>query len=113
MFEPRAYTPDEVREQFLRSIIGMIAYWNSENGSNVSLLRSNRDRLEGLTHSILVLLDGGHGMMPAFEMRPACTKEDQEFRRAQQMHWYDSTQVMNPCQLHDEFWAMIAARKKS
>jgi hypothetical protein len=69
--EPRAHTTEEVRQRFLDHICGMISYWNSEVGSNVPKNYSSRERLEGLVHSILVMLDGGSADMPAFDISPS------------------------------------------
>jgi len=104
--EPRAHTTEEVRQRFLDHICGMISYWNSEVGSNVPKNYSSRERLEGLVHSILVMLDGGSADMPAFDISPSPHPDDKEFNKEQGCNWYEPGQVMNDCQLHDQYNAM-------
>lgn len=110
--EPRAYTPEEVRERFLNNVIGMIAYWNGEGGSNVPKDSSSRHRLEGLAHSILVMIDGGNGFMPSFDLSPSPHPDDKQYYKDNGENWYEPDQVMNDCQLHEEFWAKINSRAK-
>lgn len=104
--EPRAYTSEEERKKFLDHICGMISYWNSEGRSNVPKDLSSRERLEGLVHSILVMIDGGSGGMPAFDISPAPHPDDKEFNKKQGCNWYEPGEIMNDCQLHDQYNAM-------
>lgn len=104
--EPRAYTAEEERKRFLDHICGMISYWNSEGSSNVPKEYDSRKRMEGLVHSILVMLDGGSGDMPAFDIYPAPHPDDKEFHISNGENWHDPEVLMNDCQLHDEYNAM-------
>lgn len=103
--KPRAYTEEEVREKFLNQIRSLITYWNGESGSNVPKEHTSRERMEGLVHSILVMFDGGSGMMPAFNISVVSTDDDMEFFKEQGENWYVDGQVINDCQLHEEFFA--------
>lgn len=104
--EPRAYTPEEVRQHFLDHICRMISYWNGEDGSNVPKDYSSRERLEGLAHSILVMIDGRSGNMPAFDISPSPHPDDKEYLKKNGENWYEPGEVMNNCQLHDQYNAM-------
>lgn len=103
---PREYTAEEVRKMFLEYICHMIAYWNSEGNSNVAKNSSSRERLEGLVHSILVMIDGGTGGLPAFDIIPSSHPDAKEFHISQGENWFPDNVVINDCQLHDEYWAM-------
>ncbi len=79
---PRVYTADEVRTRFLTHVAGLIQYWDEvERGG------SQRERLEGVVHSILVALDGNAIALPGFVVAPAphpsdrayCAKEGENF----------------------------------
>lgn len=54
----RAYTEEEIRTEFFNYVWNSIDYWAGEKGSNVPEEYDTRERLEGLTHSLLALLDG-------------------------------------------------------
>jgi hypothetical protein len=79
---PRVYTVNEVREKFLTHVAGLIQYWvEAQSGGSL------RERLEGLTHSILVALDGNAIALPGFVVAPAphpsdrayCVKEGENY----------------------------------
>lgn len=71
----RELTTQEVQEKFLRTVWGQIAYWNNENRAETSL-----DKLEGLAHSMLSLIDGSVGFMPSFILAPMPHKDDKPYR---------------------------------
>jgi hypothetical protein len=70
----REYTKDEVREMFLSKIWNTIHYWDKTQTENPT----QKDRLEGLAFSILVLLDGGTEL-PGFIVAPLPHESDKEF----------------------------------
>lgn len=106
MKEPAAFTAEEERKAFLNSICGMISYWNSEGLSNVPKDYNSRQRLEGLVHSILVLIDGGSGTMPKYNISPAPHPDDKDYHISNGEKWHDPDVIINDCQLHDEYNAM-------
>ena len=101
--EPRAYTAEEEREAFLDHICDLISYWNCEGSSNVPKEYTSRQRMEGLVHSILVTLDGGSGMMPAYDISCAPHPDDIEYHNKNGENWHEPGLVINDCQLHDEY----------
>jgi len=101
--EPRAFTAEEMRAKFLNHIIAMIGYWNSEGGSNVAKDMPTRERMEGLVHSILVMIDGGSGGMCAFDISCSPHPSDEEYHKIRQENWVPSGVVINDCMLHDEY----------
>lgn len=109
---PRAFTAEEMRAKFLNYIIHMIGYWNSEGTSNVAKDMPTRDRMEGLIHSLLVLFDGGTGGMGAFDIACAPHSADKKYHKDLGENWVPPGVVINDCQLHDEFWSVIARNRK-
>lgn len=51
----REYAKEEIRSEFLNHIRGAVHYWDGKLNDP----QTQRERLEGLAFSILVLLDGG------------------------------------------------------
>lgn len=91
--ESREWTRDEIREQFLTHVWNMIEYWNSPN---LPSSRSTRERLEGLTHSILTALDGCTMALPGFIVAPCPHPDDREYHIENGENWYpenDESQV--------------------
>jgi len=87
--KPRAYTAEEVRDQLIEHIWSHIRYWGSHDGSNVNPDRPKDDCLEGLAHSILVMLDGCAADMPAFKLVVDPHPDDKEFRRGEGEDWFE------------------------
>ena len=100
---PRAFTAEEMRKRFLDHIVANIGYWNSEGNSNVTKDMPTRERMEGLVHSILVMIDGGSGGMPAFDISCSPHPDDKEYCKSQGENWVPAGVVINDCQLHDAY----------
>lgn len=82
MAEPREYTEEEIREQFLENIRAYVRYWDKLPD------KSTKERLEGLAFSILAVIDGSTAELPAFVLAPFPHEEDKEFRRNRGENWY-------------------------
>ncbi len=80
--EPREYTTEEVREQFLDHIAHMIVYWEQE-GRAPTL----REKMSGLAFSFLTTLDGG-GDLPGFIVAPTPHESDRKYHQEQGENWY-------------------------
>lgn len=104
---PRAFSPQEVQQQLLKHFCTLIEYWNSENNSNVPPEYSSRQRMEGLVHSILVTLDGGSAVLPAFDIIPLPQPEDKQYYLERGQNWYEEEPI-EP-NLH-EYWHKILAQ---
>jgi len=83
----RQYTRDEVRDLFLDHVRDLIAYW-----ANVSSDCSHEQRLEGLAHSILAVIDG-EGQLPAFAVIPSPHPDDKSYRQQEDMNWFPELKV--------------------
>ena len=97
MTTPRAYTVEEVREQFLAHIRQTAAYW-----ANLPDL-SSKDRCDGVAFSILNVLDGST-MLPAFNLTVAPHPEDKDYHIKNGENWYEPDMLINDCMLHEEFY---------
>ena len=95
----RAYTKKEIQEQFLESIRNLVDYWEME-----SRAKTSREKLEGLAFSVLTLLDGEHGDMPAFEVKAIGTEEDIKYFKENDENYYpvDSEDIAGA--LHEGFY---------
>jgi hypothetical protein len=81
--EPREYTTEEVRALFLRHIRVMVDYWCNESSKPFP-----REKLEGLAHSILVMLDGYSAGLPAFIVAPLPAPDDKEDSKENGENWF-------------------------
>lgn len=111
MTTPRAYTVEEMRVMFFRHIHAIADNWITTDLTRPEFLKAVakdgelRYRMEGMIFSFLVLLDGGAGMMPAFDLSPSPHESDEEFHRSEGSNWWPKGVVINECQLH-ELWSM-------
>jgi len=79
----REYTQKEVQEKFLSHCWMMVKYWAREKREPKA-----EDKLEGLMHSFLSLLDGCVMEMPAFEIIPKPHPTDKEFHISEGSNYY-------------------------
>jgi hypothetical protein len=84
----RELTADEIRDRFLKHLWDSIRYWAGEDGSNVPAHYTSRERLEGLTHSILATLDGCTLAVPSFIVAPHPHPEDKAFHQERGEDWF-------------------------
>lgn len=103
MVERHEYSTDELRDQFLQHLWSLIYYWNQQS----HLLP--REQLEGLTHSILVALDG-ESDLPAFIVAPNPHPQDKKFAQETGGNWYPTNDEENvrgniSGTLHEVFYA--------
>jgi len=80
---PRQLTVDEARERLIIHFWHLIDYWEKTgdyaDGFGGMKTHTQRDRLEGLVHSILAALDGCTLMVPTMELKPIVSDEDIDF----------------------------------
>ncbi len=75
--QPREYTEDEVRAQFLRHVNGLVQYWETE--ARVPDLLS---KLEGLAFSIMSTIDGCAADSPKYILAPDPHPGDKEYLKS-------------------------------
>ena len=83
MITPRQYTDDEIKEIFLQHIWEILYYWE-----NLKEAPAVHDKLTGLAFSILAMLDGCAGMIPAFQVIPMPHPDDKQFAVNNHDNWY-------------------------
>ncbi len=69
---PRAKTVAEVRAELLQHFASIVDFWIKVEGTE-------RWRMEGIVHSILVTLDGDAANFPAFILAPKPQPSDREY----------------------------------
>lgn len=77
----RAYTKAEMRDLFVGEVLARARYW-------ATVKRSDADKLLGLAHSVLVVLDGMASGMPAFEVIPVPHESDEAYHRSNGSNWW-------------------------
>lgn len=77
----RVFTNDEVREQFLAQVRGMIDYWDELPK------KTTTERLEGLAFSILADIDGC-GPLPSFILAPSPHEDDKAYHQSNGSNWF-------------------------
>jgi hypothetical protein len=95
---PRAYTVDEIRDQLIDHIWSAIQLWASSPTAG-----SIEERLSGLAHSILAILDGCSGDVPAFKLEVDPHPDDEEFLREEGSNWYPTGAVIEDM-LHEHLY---------
>lgn len=100
---PRELTEGEVRSKLLRYIWGAIDEWARYPS------KPTRDRLSGLTHTILAMLDGESIELPAFIIAPDPASCDKEWHQEHGESWWpENYDVKVNCDLggslHDRFY---------
>ena len=79
----RPYNKDEVEEMFLEHVRDLVDYWEEERRAKTS-----REKLDGLAFSMLVLLDGGSGGMPGYEVKAIGNEQDIEEHKEDGRNYY-------------------------
>lgn len=102
-YEPRAYTVEEVRTEFLTHLAYMVEYWDK-----VDIGTDQLDRMQGLVHSVLAALDGCAMALPGFLVIPSPHEDDEEFLKAEGENWYPSDEDADiGGSLHEHWYAVL------
>lgn len=78
-----AFTSDELRSEFLQCLRGYVLQWTSFEDYTVE------ERLSGLAFSMLCMLDGVSGDLPAFDVLAAPNKDDKEYHQENGDDWVE------------------------
>lgn len=85
----REYTEEEVREHFLKSVRGLVNYWDKIE------TKDSKEKLESLAFSILSLLDGSQVSLPKFIVAPDPHPDDKDFLEKEGENWYPENHKSN------------------
>ncbi len=97
--EARAWTAEEVKEQFLDHLRGLVPYWAKVEGRTVE------EKLSGLLHSVLCIFDGVTADLPSMNISLAPHEDDKAFCIDEGENWYESDMVFNDGgYLHEEWY---------
>lgn len=96
MSEPRAFTVEEIREQFIDQLRNESKYWSGLPG------KTPRERCDGMVFSFLSMLDGAFAL-PAFDVVTSPHPDDEQYLKCDGENWYPTGVIINDCQLHEIF----------
>jgi hypothetical protein len=103
--EPRAYTPDEVRQILLLYFRTMVRYWATIKVDPADLAKLRESdveyRLSGLVFSILNVFDGTANGLPAFDLIPSPHPDDAEYCKTEGSNWFERKLINEMVMLHD------------
>jgi hypothetical protein len=69
----RAYTPEEIREQFVEKYRFLSAYWAKQP------CKTEQERCDRLASALLEIFDGVSGDLPPFAITPTPRPDDKDF----------------------------------
>lgn len=93
----RAITEEEAREEFLDAVRETAHFWANLPD------KTPEEKCNGVAFSILVILDGCHGSLPAYDLLLSPHEDDKEYNIAQGENWYEPGMMINDCHLHEMF----------
>lgn len=88
---PRARTAAELRDEFLDCCRAAADYWAGPAVSS----QSCEDRVRGLLHSVLCVIDGVSGGMHAFDLVAAPHPDDKAYYQENGENWSEPGTVIN------------------
>lgn len=103
MTEPRAYTPEEVRQKFLDHLYHLTNYWPEH-------AIDKKDACRSMVFSILCILDGVTMDLPMMNLSLHPHEDDKEFLKGEGENWFEPGQIINEISMHDEWSAFIKAK---
>lgn len=94
-----AYSKEESKKMFLKSIKELVTYWVNEPRAKTA-----QEKCNGVVHSILVLIDGGSMNMPSFDLALHPHPDDKEYLESKGEKYHVKGLVINDdVQLHEEW----------
>lgn len=108
--EPKELSVDEAREKFLIKMWQLIDYWDKTpdsitDGFGGFIKQGQRERLEGLMHSVLASGFDGAGLdLPPMEIKPILPLGDVEYHKANGENWFPTVDIGGD--LHSELFTV-------
>lgn len=104
--QPRAWTPDEMKEKFLRLVLATAEEWAGYPD------KTPLGRCEGLAFSLLATFDGESGGFPAVDLALRPHEDDKAFQQGLGENWIeDGTTINATSYLHEE-WHDFVRRER-
>lgn len=100
MSDPRAITPDELRDKLLRHMKQLARYWATVEGE-----KSTQERIEGALFSTLAMLDGSSVDIVAFDLVARPHEDEKQWHIDRGENWVEDGTVISDC-LH-EYWHSV------
>ena len=104
MTKLRAYTTKECRDRFQKHMFMLCKYWSEVPQNRESLTLTERDRMEGLCHSIQAYLDGRTLNSPSMDLVIHNCKGDKEFHISEGENWFEDGMIINDESLTETFF---------
>lgn len=100
--EPRAWTAGELRDQFMDTCRAYADWWADPAHSPDSTWP---ERVQGLLHSLLVIVDGGNGGLPAFKLLADPHPDDKQYHISEGENWIEpGTEITEDVSLHEQLY---------
>lgn len=89
--QARAYTNDEVRDMIVEYAAEVAHYWASLPDIDTATGRrfTTLVRCEGVVHSVLAMLDGASGAIPAVNLKLMPHTDDKEYHKNEGENWFE------------------------
>lgn len=94
----RAKTQEEVKKEFLDHVRCIADYWARLPD------KTPDERCSGVAFSILTMIDGCSGEMPAFDLLVSPHEDDKQYHIDNDEDYYEPQMMINDCMLHDEYY---------
>ena len=107
----RAYTEEEVRDQFMQQVAATAVYWATLKPNPNSPFPENRreltavERCNGLAFSIMSLIDGCTMSLPGINLSVQPHEDDKEFCQKIGENWFEPGMVFNANDALHEIWS--------
>ena len=88
LYNSRAYTAEEVQDKFLTEVEHAVSYWSNSNPE-----MELDERLQGLTYSIMSLIDGSHMELPGFKLIPSIHPADKQQALDMGLDYYEEVDI--------------------
>jgi hypothetical protein len=99
---PRAFTAEELRDQFMDTCRALADFWADPANSPD---HTWPERVQGLLHSFLVILDGGNGGLPAFKVLADPHPDDKQDSISEGENWIEpGTDITEGATLHERLY---------
>lgn len=99
----RAYTAEEVRSVFLSHMLELCKYW-SHPSRRTTINGTECERMEGLCHSILAMIDGSTLDLPAIDLVLCPHKEDKQYHISEGENWFKKGMIINDCTMASQLY---------